>query len=271
MEMVAVDGLTVAYRESGQGSPVLLLHGWPTSSFLWRQVMTPIAGHNRVIAIDLPGFGRSSKPSGGYDFAFFDRMLDGFLAELGIENVAIAGHDLGGPVALHWALHRPERVTRVALLNTLVYPEFSSTVIDFVRTLLDPERRDSLTSPAGLAELMRAGVADGSTLGDDVVAAVQEPFGSAEDRLALAGAGVGLGRPGFKEIARLLPELRVPVRIVYGARDRLLPDIADTVARLRIDVPHAEVTELPDSGHFVQEDAPAEVGALLAEFFAAQK
>ncbi len=65
-----------------------------------------------------------------------------------------------------------------------------------------------------------------------------------------------------------MPSLTSPVRIVYGARDRLLPDIADTVARLRIDLPQSEITELADAGHFVQEDAPEQVGALLAPFFA---
>ena len=71
----------------------------------------------------------------------------------------------------------------------------------------------------------------------------------------------------FDEIARLLPELRVPVRVVYGARDRILPDVAETMARVKRDVPQAEVTALPDCGHFLQEEAPQRVGELLAEFF----
>ena len=73
LDTVQVDGLTIAYRELGSGPPVLLLHGWPTSSFLWRDVMEPIAEHNRVVAIDLPGFGASDKPLGvRYDFDLFE-------------------------------------------------------------------------------------------------------------------------------------------------------------------------------------------------------
>ncbi|MDQ3733596.1 MAG: alpha/beta fold hydrolase [Actinomycetota bacterium] len=269
MDRVEVHGLSVAYRAMGTGAPVLLLHGWPTSSYLWRDVMAPIAEHNTVIAPDLPGFGRSSKPLDGYEFEFFDQVLDGFLDALGITEVALAAHDLGGPIALHWALHRQDRLSRLALLNTVAYPEFHPSAIAFVRGLVTPSRRAAMTSPEGLEQLMRQGVANPAALGEEVISAVQAPFDSEPARLALAAAGVGLRASGFKEIARLLPTLQAPVRIVYGAQDRLLPDIAETVARLRIDLPQAEVTELPDAGHFIQEDAPAQVGMHLARFFAA--
>jgi pimeloyl-ACP methyl ester carboxylesterase len=265
-----VEGLRLAYRELGDGPPVLLLHGWPTSSFLWRAVMGPMAGANRAVAPDLPGFGASDKPSGiRYSFDFFDRTLDGFLAHLGIERLGLAVHDLGGPVGLHWMLGRPGRVTKVALLNTLVYPEFSDAVKEFVRACATPDLSEKITSPSGLESIMRDGFADPAKLSGEVLGAVLEPFGTAEARRALAEAGIGLSRAGFARIARQLPTLRIPVRVVYGARDRLLPDVADTMARVKIDLPQAEVTVLPDCGHFLQEEAPARVGELLARFFAA--
>lgn len=269
MDAIDVDGLTVAYSVTGTGPPVVLLHGWPTSSYLWRRVTPAIAIRNRVIAVDLPGFGRSSKPPTGYGFPLYHRVLDGVLDTLGLDQVALVGHDIGGPIALHWALHRPSRVTRIALLNTLVYPQFAPSVLEFVRACLDPARRAALTSPVGLAEVMRLGVSDAGVLTDDVLDAVAAPFGDEPARLALAAAGAGLSARGFVEIERALPQLSVPVRVVYGEQDRVLPDIADTVARLRGDLPHAEVTALPGCGHFLQEEAPAQVGALLAAFLAA--
>jgi pimeloyl-ACP methyl ester carboxylesterase len=269
LDTVEVDNLTLAYRELGSGPPVLLLHGWPTSSYLWREVMQPIAEHNRVLAIDLPGFGRSDKPLGvRYGFELFDRTLDGFLAALGIEQVGLAVHDLGGPIGLHWAVHRPQRVTRLALLNTLVYPEFSEAVLQFIKACSTPELRDQLTSPAGLEAAMGLGLADEASLTDEVLAAVREPFQSEESRRALADAGIGLEPEGFVEIARLLPSLRMPVRVVYGERDRILPDVAQTMARVKADLPQAEVTALPECGHFLQEEAPEEIGSQLARFFA---
>jgi haloalkane dehalogenase len=269
LDTVEVDGLTIAYREVGAGPPVLLLHGWPTSSHLWRDVMRPIAAHNRVLAIDLPGFGASDKPLGTrYGFELFERTLDGFLAALDVEEVGLAVHDLGGPIGLHWTVRRPERVSRLAILNTLVYPEFSEAVLQFIKACSTPELREQLTSPDGLAAAMGLGLADESNLTEEVVTAVREPFRSEESRRALADAGIGLAPEGFAEIARLLPTLRMPVRVIYGEQDRILPDVAETMARVKADLPQAEVTALAGCGHFLQEEAPGEVGSLLARFFA---
>jgi pimeloyl-ACP methyl ester carboxylesterase len=271
-ETVEVGNLTLAYRELGDGPPVLLLHGWPTSSYLWRDVMPAIAANNRAIAVDLPGFGGSSKPAGAkYGFEMYDAALDGFLEALGIESTALAVHDIGGPIGLHWAVHRPERVTHLMLLNTLVYPEFDEMAVKFVETLSTPGPREKLTSPAGLEASMKFGLADESNLTEEALAAVLEPFETDEDRSALAAAGIGLEPSGFEEIARLMPEaLRdTPVRIVYGEEDRILPTVAETMARVKRDLPQAEITRLPDAGHFLQEEAAAEIGDLLAQFLRA--
>jgi haloalkane dehalogenase len=269
MKTVDANGIAVAYRELGSGPPVLLIHGWPTSSYLWRGTMPPIARANRVVAVDLPGFGASDKPSGAdYGFDFHTDVLDGFLAALGVDEVAIGVHDLGGPIGLEWARRNPGRVTKLALLNTLVYPEFSEAVLMFLQACSAPESRRFLTSPQGLEAAMRLGLADESRLSEEALAAVQEPFADPQAREALADAGIGLAPEGFELLARWLPTVKVPVRVIYGARDRILPDIAETMARLARDVPQAEVTPLPDCGHFLQEEAPEEIGELLSEFFA---
>ena len=274
---VEVDGLTLAYREvgaegPGSGDPVLFLHGWPTSSYLWRNVMPAVAAAGcRAIALDLPGYGASSKPPGAtYDFGLYDRVLDGFTAELGLDRVALVVHDIGGPVGVHWAVHRPERLTRLALLNTLIYPEFSEMVQQFIHACSTSPIREQLTSPEGLEAAMKLGLADESKLTPEVLAAVVEPFGTDAERRSLADAGIGLEIEGFEEIARLLPSLQAPVRVIYGEQDRILPDVAETMARVKTDLPATEVTALPDCGHFLQEEAPEEIGGLLAGFLGAR-
>jgi len=250
--------------------PAFLVHGNPDTSRLWERVIDGLEPYGEeIVAADLPGFGASDKPLGvRYGFELFDRMLDGFLAKLGIVEVGLAVHDLGGPIGLHWAVRRPQRLTALGILNTLVYPEFSEAVLQFIKACSTPELRDQLTSPDGLAAAMGLGLADESHLTDEVLTAVREPFRTAESRRALADAGIGLEPEGFVEIARLLPSLGMPVRVIYGTRDRILPDVAETMARVKADLPQAEVTALPECGHFLQEEAPEEIGTMLARFFA---
>jgi pimeloyl-ACP methyl ester carboxylesterase len=270
LDTVQVDGLTIGYRELGEGPPVVLLHGWPTSSYLWRDVMPAIARSNRVIAPDLPGFGASDKPTGvRYDFDFFERAIDGLLAALGVEETALAVHDLGGPIGIHWTVRNPERVTKLALLNTLVYPQFSPSVLEFVTILSTPGKREQATSREGLAELAKDVMPDGYEQLDELIDSFAAPFDTPEAQRALADAGVGLDLDGFTEIEQKLPTLKMPVRIVYGEEDRALPDVAATMKRVAGDLPQAVVTPLPGRGHFIQEEVPQEVGELLAEFFAA--
>jgi haloalkane dehalogenase len=265
---IEADGLTIAYTDTGDGPPVLLLHGWPTSSYLWRNVGPILAAEHRVIAPDLPGFGASSKPlDRQYSFGLFARALDALTDQLGLDEVGLVVHDLGGPVGVHWALANPGRVSRLALLNTLLYPEFSDAVVEFVSSLLDPPKRDELVSPEGLAGILRFGVSDPDALPDEALAAIAAPFERPDDRRALAAAAIGLDPAGFAELARRLPELRMPVLGLYGTEDRILPDVAETFERVGRDIPQAQVEALPGVGHFLQEEAPHEVGLRLARFF----
>jgi haloalkane dehalogenase len=271
-QYVTVDGIRLHYLEGGSGEAVLLLHGWPTSSFLWRNIVDKIAEKNRVIALDLPGFGFSDKPlDASYSFRFHSRILDGFLGALSIDRIGLAVHDLGGPIGLYWACHNPERIQKLALLNTIVYPKMSWAVIAFVSACRIPGLRSLLASPSGLRFAMRIGVSDPRKLTEEVMQGVQAPFQTREDRRALLKAGYGLHPKGFKEIARLLPSLNVPVRVIYGERDRILPDVARTMRQVARDLPQTEVTSLPDCGHFLQEERPEEIGLMLADFFAAKQ
>jgi len=158
-----VNSLRLHYLESGTPDPnvppILLLHGFPTSSHLWRNVMPELAKTHRAIAIDLPGYGLSDKPLDvKYDFAFYENVLNDLLDALGIAETNLAVHDLGGPIGLFWAVRNPQRVKNVVLLNTLVYPETSWAVKLFLIALRTPGVRDYLVSPKGIAAAMKLGV-----------------------------------------------------------------------------------------------------------------
>jgi len=271
-EFIEVEGLRLHYQEQGKGDPILLLHGWPTSSYLYRNLLGTLAeaGH-RAIAIDLPGFGHSDKPlDASYSFRFHDRVLTGFLDALGVERTSLVVHDLGGPVGLYWASRHPERLSGLALLNTLVYARPSLAVVAFVVAARTPGVRSWLTSQGGIRYAMRLGVHDKERLTDEAIAAYQEPFRTDQARKVLRKTATGLHPGGFKEIERWLPKAEIPVRIVYGKHDRILPDVARTMKKVSRDLPaEPEVTALDDCGHFLQEERPHDIAAILASFFRA--
>lgn len=231
--------------------------------------MPALARRTRVLALDLPGFGRSDKPlDASYSFRFFDRVLDGALDALGVDDVGLAVHDLGGPVGLHWAVQRFDRIRALALLNTLVYPEPSWAVVAFVAASYLPGLRSYLTSPLGLEHALKLGVGDPSRVTEEGIRGFQAPFESRASRKALLKAAHGLHPAGMRTIAERLPLYRGPVRVIYGARDRILPDVGKTMRRVARDLPQTELTCFHDCGHFLQEERGEEIGELLAPFFA---
>lgn len=268
-QFVQVEGHRLHCLVAGRGEPVLLLHGWPTNAQLWRHVMRELGEHRRVLALDLPGFGRSDKPVDvRYSFGFYQRAIDGALEQLGVSRLGLAVHDLGGPVGLYWAVHNVDRVSSLALLNTLVFPELSWAVKLFGLTTFVPGLRHFISSAKGIAWGMKLGVTDRSRITPEVARLYQEPFETPAARRALLKAAQGLGPRGLRTIAEGLSALTMPVRIIYGERDRILPDVASTMKRVTKELPHAVTTALPNVGHFLQEDAPDEVARLLTEFFA---
>ncbi len=112
---------TMTHRESGTGAPIVFLHGNPTSSYLWRNVM-PGVGSGRLLAPDLIGMGESGKPDIEYGFADHARYLDAWFDALGLRDVVLVGHDWGGALAFDLAARHPHRVRGIAFTETIVKP-----------------------------------------------------------------------------------------------------------------------------------------------------
>jgi haloalkane dehalogenase len=110
------------YEEQGEGTPIVFLHGNPTSSYLWRRVLAAFPGPGRCLAPDLIGMGASGKPAIGYRFADHARYLDAWFDTLGLTGVVLVGHDWGGALAFDWATRHPRAVRGVAFLETIVRP-----------------------------------------------------------------------------------------------------------------------------------------------------
>ena len=265
---LTANSLNLHYLEAGEGDPILLLHGFPTSSHLYRNVIPTLAKTHRVIALDLPGYGLSDKPLDvDYSFEFYEAVLNDLLDALGIAQTHLVVHDLGGPVGLYWATHNPQRVANIVLLNTLVYPETSWAVKLFLLALRTPGLRDFVVSPKGIIGAMKLGVVHKERLTREVLTPYTTPFEAPAARKALIKAGSGLSIQGLAQIKKKLPTLDASLRLIYGQNDRVLPDVAKTMQRIQRAHPLAELTALPGCGHFLQEDEPERVAELIADFF----
>lgn len=262
-----VEGVKIHYRTAGSGPALLLLHGWPTSSYLYRKIIERVSDGYQVIAMDLPGFGESDKKlEDSYSFRYHSRILNGFLHNLNLEKVTLGVHDMGGPIGLYWMIHNMEKVERLILFNTLIYPKFSFMVKLFAFATVAPIVKNVLISPWGIKRSMYFGVHQKQNLNAKIIKNYQEPFAGKTDRKLLIKTVQRLSMQAYKEIAKSLPAFKGPVLILYGEKDRILPDVAETMANAKKDLPQAEVKSYPNAGHFLQEDVPEELSEEISAF-----
>jgi haloalkane dehalogenase len=122
MATIDILGSPMHYEDTGAGTPFVFLHGNPTSSYLWRNVLPTVSTEARCLAPDLIGMGRSGQPDIAYTFADQARYLDAWFDALGLDRVVLIGHDWGGVLAFDWAARHPGRVRGLAFLETIVKP-----------------------------------------------------------------------------------------------------------------------------------------------------
>jgi len=151
-QYVEVMGAKMHYVDEGEGEPILLLHGQPTSSYLWRNIIPYLSDHARVIAPDNIGFGKSGRPDIDYNYANHVSYIEGFIEALGLENVTVVGHDWGSAFALDYATRYSDNVKGVVFFEAIVAPMFPAGSYDDLPPMLK-EFFTTLRSDKG-AELM---------------------------------------------------------------------------------------------------------------------
>jgi 2-hydroxymuconate-semialdehyde hydrolase len=259
---ISVSGGVLAYADLGEGPAVLLLHGFPTSSFLWRREAWLLAQRMRVIVPDLLGYGESQKPA---DADLSEPAQAGYvrelLAHLGIEQLAVVGHDLGGAVAQMLALDPGPDVRALVLLDSAC---FDSWPIEGVRML--QSATSDQESPEFVESLIRLtfdlGVAHAGRVDEETLLAYAAPWmadPTAFFRAARAITGTGLAG---REVD--LGALDIPVFVIWGEDDPFLESWLGE--RLGETIPGSTVAMLPGCSHFVTEDAPQTVGPLMYEY-----
>jgi haloalkane dehalogenase len=263
-----VDGLRMAHVDEGDGRPVVMWHGEPTWSYLWRHVLPPVrdAGH-RVILPDLAGFGRSDKPIDP-DWYSYDRhvaVAATLLEELDVRDATFVVHDWGGPIGLRLAVEHPDRVARLVVMDTGLFTGEQPMSDDWHRFAAFVERTEDL--PIGM--LVRRGCHRDP--GDEVAAAYDAPFPSIASQ-AGARAFPGLvplrpDAPGAAEGKRVLEALRGderPVLMLWGQEDPVLPPQVGEAFASALGQPAPRL--IAEAGHYLQEDHGPLVGAAIADW-----
>lgn len=272
-----VEGHRLFYREAGNrdAPTIVLLHGFPTSSFMFRHLIPALSDDYHVLAPDLLGFGLSDAPAAdGFDYTFdaLARLTASLLAQLDVSSCAIYVQDYGAPVGWRLALRSPEAITAIVTQNGNGYE--AGFVESFWKTIWDYHRERTPETEAGVRSALTldaakwqylTGVPDESVVSPDTwhhdYALLSRP-GNDEIQLALFG-DYATNPPLYPALHAYLRSSGVPVLAVWGAGDEIFgPDGARAFAD---DSPTAEVHLLP-GGHFLLESAGDEVAALMLDF-----
>jgi haloalkane dehalogenase len=263
-----VDGLRLAHVDEGEGAPVIFMHGEPTWSFLWRRVIGPVrdAGF-RCLAPDLPGFGRSDKPTdiSWYSYDRHVAMAATLLEDLDLHGATVVVHDWGGPIGLRLAVEHRERIDRLVILDT--------GVLNGRRKMTDAwfAFRDFVQRTEDLPVGMLVRGACKNDPGDEVIAAYDAPYPNAASK---AGARafpllipLTTDAPGAQEgqcVQDALREDRRPTLMLWADSDPILP--LSVGERFAASIGREAPRVIENASHFLQEDQGPLIGRTIAEW-----
>jgi haloalkane dehalogenase len=262
------DGLRMHYVDEGAGAPVLLLHGEPTWSFLYRKMVPILSQHFRVIAPDYFGFGRSDKPLDP-DFYTYDRHSESIrrlVKALDLSEVCVVVQDWGGPIGMRLAAEHPEWVARLVLMNTGVSPGRPPS--DAWLVFRDFVRRVGPRLSAG--RMVRNGCV--TPLADEVVAGYDAPFPVPESKTGMVRfpelVAVGPDHPSTAAMQRVrdaMARWERPTLVLFSDSDPIFsPQVGERIAKL---IPGALPAEtIVGAGHFLQEDQGEMIAQRILRF-----
>ena len=243
MEFVKVNGIELAYDRRGSGSPLVLLHGYPLDHSIWSVVAAKLENNFDLILPDLRGFGRSTTVDTPYTLDDFAADIAGLLDHLGIPKTTIAGHSMGGYIALAFANRYPERVRGLGLVS-------SQALAD------SPERKEGRYKSAvevkekgihGAVETMTPKM----TPNTDLHGAVRETM-QRQNPAAFVGALKAMAER--IDASALIAAFRIPVVLVHGDADELIP--IDRAREVKQSLPQAHLVELQGTGHLPMLESP---------------
>lgn len=235
--MINIDGHRLHYHIAGHGPPLVLIHGYGTSGYIWQRVWPYLSEHYTVVIVDLPGYGRSTY-AGVWQLRAMAPLLASLLQRLHLSQVSLLGHSMGGAIAVHLTDYAPEMVERLVLINSAGLPlqaNLSALALRSLRSLL--QREGGGYPPRLVLDVLRPHV-----------------------RLLWRGAQEMMRSDFRSELARV----KAPTLIIWGERDLLLP--LQLGYDLNTSIPHSQLVVFPQSGHRPMLTQPQEFSRIVLEF-----
>jgi pimeloyl-ACP methyl ester carboxylesterase len=269
-EFLDIDGARLYYFAAGTrgaGEPVVFVHGFPSGSHLWHDVIPHVPAGHRVVVLDLLGYGRSDRPLGrDVSIPGHARRVLALLDALRIERACIVGHDAGGGIAQWLAVHRPARVSRLLLVSSVCFEEWPTRDVKLARAMMPLTRH---LPPTWLLSVLRTDLLRGYAdrdLGARSIEMYARCFASEEGRDTFMQHLTALDSADTAALAPRLGEIVAPTAILWGAHDPFLPP--SLARRLQEAIPGATLEVIADGRHFIPEESPEQVGAALSTLLA---
>lgn len=270
---VEVLGSRMHYMDEGEGEPILFIHGNPTSSYLWRNIIPYVAGHYRAIAVDLIGMGKSDKPDIAYTFQDHSRYLNAFIEALGLQNVTLVIHDWGTVLGFNYAVEHEDNVVGIAFMEAIVPPAFPRAAPlggALGRFRSDEGEQLILQQNQFVEQILPGGVVRGLTEAE--MEHYREPYRTPESRLPtlqwpreLPAAGEPARNVAVVErVGDWMQQTDVPM-LFFWARPGALNNeaFADSMV---VRVKNIQTTFVGAGRHYIQEDQPEVIGRALADW-----
>ncbi len=261
-----VSGLRVRYVRAGDGPPVVLLHGFASSIFTWKDVMPGLARSRTVVALDFPGFGESAQPP-DLEFGIYPEIVLGLMDRLGIARATLAGNSMGGAVATVLAAGHPERIRGLVLIDSAGFDKAESERPLLLRLVKTRPGQALFERLPVRGRVLRLGLRQ---VFHDPALVTDERFNEYLAPLLRPGATACLvslltsraADPGM--VASLAPAVKAPTLVLWGRDDRWIP--VEQADRVVAAIPGARKVVLEACGHVPQEERPDEVLRWLREF-----
>jgi haloalkane dehalogenase len=256
LDGIAHQQVRIAYTDVGEGDAVILMHGIPTWSYLYHDVMGDLARQNRVIVPDIIGHGNSDQRD------MFDRslvarytMILALMEHLGLASASLVGHDTGGGVALMMAIENPERVARLILSNIVTYDSWP------IEDMIEIGRPDWKTkSTAEIRDFLVSGFSEGLSrkerLTQEFVDDIVAPYVTEVGKISLIRNASGLNTSHTTMLAPRHREIAAETLLVWG--EKTLGSQSMTGERLADEIPNARLVKVANASHWIQQDAPEE-------------